>query len=204
MINYFSSIVNMRFSRILLNRSNNFSLILLSNVEDSAEPIPDRKGYFEAQANIQTIYNVSNHTTEMRDLIYKTIIHPSRKIVSGVSINTVEMENIAATITFWNRRRMNEIVTLGCEVVALSLNSCTPNTSREAISQYIEELFLAAVQSRQGIIDDNVWLELKTAIEIKMNPPNLMRFIRKLQKIDNLIFFFKGRPQWKQNIISLV
>jgi hypothetical protein len=202
--NNLKSIVKMRFSRILINRSNNFSLILLSDVEGGAGLIPDRKGYFKAQANIQTIYNPGIHTTEMRDLIYKTIIHTSKKIVSGVSTNTAKMENIVATITFWNKRRRNEIVVGGCEIVALSLNSCTPDGSRETISKYIEELFLAEVQSRQGIMADNVWLELKTDIDIKMTPPKLVKLLRSVRKINNLIFFFKGRPHWKHNIISLV
>ena len=95
----------MRFSKILINRSNNFSLILLSDIEGSAGLIPDSKGSFEAQANIQTIHNAKNQNTLMQDIIHKTIIHASQKIVSDLPINTVQMEKIVATITFWNKKR---------------------------------------------------------------------------------------------------
>ena len=90
-----------------------------------------------------------------------------------------------------------------CDVVALSLKLYAPNVSRETLSQYIEELFLAEVQSLQGIMADNVWLELNGDIELKLSPPKVGKLLRKTEKTDKLFFFFEGRPHWEQNIVSL-
>jgi bifunctional DNase/RNase len=204
LINYFSSTAKIRFSKILINKSNNFSLILLSDAKDGVRLIPDAKEYFEAQAIIQTIHNASNQTSAMQGLIHKTIINTSQKMVSDVSIKNVEMENIVASITFWHKRRRKKVVARDCEVVALNFNSCTPGASRETILKHIEEVFLAEIRSRQGIMADNIWLELDGDTQLKTSPPELLKLLRKLQKIDNLLFFFEGRPHWKQKIISLI
>jgi hypothetical protein len=78
MKNNLSYLLTTEFSKILIKRSKNISLILLSDAEDGAGLIPDAKWRNEAQASIHTIHSTKNYCALPQEATNK-IIHASKK-----------------------------------------------------------------------------------------------------------------------------
>jgi hypothetical protein len=198
MKNELSCLVGMKFSKILINRSKDFSLILLSDVEDGAGLIPDAKWRNEAQASIQTIHSNKNSCTLLQEATNK-IIHVSQKIVSDVSINNEEIKNNVASITFKSKKRRTKIMVPNGNIIALSLSSKNTHVSIDILSQYIEQLILAGISGMQGIIGDAVWLNLNGEVKLKMNPSKPRTLLRETNKINKLFFLSEESPRCKRD-----
>jgi hypothetical protein len=70
--------------------------------------------------------------------------------------------------------------------------------------RYIEQLILAGISGMQGMIGDDVWLNLNGEVKLKMNSSKLGTLLRKTNKINKLFFLSEGRPRWKKNLTPIV
>jgi len=109
----------------MIEKSSDVSLVFLENVKNEGQVFPILIGNFGAQAIIQIIQGVKCHRPLTHDLI-KDIIHKLKGKIVDVVIDTIEEEDILATIHLISRGREIGIESRACDAIALALKSKAP------------------------------------------------------------------------------